>query len=288
MWLEEARKLNGPMQGFSHNERVDTPRTNEGMRINLQGDETHVKKAQSIVKQLSINIETPRNEWYREQYGYFPDVDAYVQGQPQDMWMQRTIHEDRSPIKMWVGLTSSAMIDERDLISRGAAISAFVIAMSNIRPVVLVPFVTLGSSRRANERAYTYDSIGRRRQDKSHRDDANWGVRNMIISWNISTQPLILSEVMALTRPEVCRYMGIEACRHLFGQDASEDPSFHHDSFDEDKMRQHLNAAPDDLYLPPLHGYDPLISNPVKWIQDQITRYTSGETTDMAIKPTEF
>jgi len=157
------------------------------------------------------------------------------------------------------------MIDEDDLIKRGCAIAAFAIAMSNVRPVIITPYVCLGSSR------YT----GR-------------GTRNMLISWDISTQPLILSELMAVTRPEVTRHIGIEACRQLFGPIAQDDPSFHSDSFSEAKMRVHLNAKPDDLYLPSIHASDPILNNPVKWVNDQVNKYTSGEVTDLDTTPEDY
>lgn len=259
MWLREQRTLNGPMPSFSG--ELDTENVQTGERILLDGDETHVDKAQAIVDQLTLEIETPRREWYREVYGYYPDIPAYIQGQPQNMWMQRRTNDERTPIRLWVGLTSSAVIPNDQLINRGAALAAFAIAMANIRPVIITPFVCLSS-------------IDRR--------------RNMLISWDISTSPLVLSEIMSLTRPEVTRYIGIEACRHQFGQIARRDPGFHRDSWDEHKMRSHLNAQPDDLYLPPIYADDPLLDDPIKWIQDNIAKFTSGEATDLENTPTNY
>lgn len=259
MWLKQKRIENGPMPSFSG--EVDTINTQLGMDIMLNGDETHVDKAQAIVDQLTLSIETPRREWYREVYGYYPDIPAYIRGEPQNMWMQRRTNEERSPIHLYVGLTSSAMIPNAKLIERGAALAAFCIAMANIRPVIVTPFVCLSSTRRH---------------------------RNMLISWDISTSPMVLSEIMSLTRPEVTRYIGIEACRHQFGQDAAYDPGFHRDSWEEDKMRAHLGAQPEDLYLPPIYGDDPLLDDPIKWIQDNINKYTNDETTDMEVRPTDY
>lgn len=286
MWMEEARKLNGPMQSFHHDISRDLPRSNAGRTMLLNGDETYVEKAQGIVNTLSVQIDTPRSEWYREVYGYYPDIPSYLAGQPQAMWMEHKVTADHAPIRLWVGLTSSAMIEENRLIERGAALAAFCIAMANVRPVVLTPFWTLGSVKRRGDRDYYYDRRGARRQNKN--GDPNDGVRNMIISYDISTQPLILSEILSIARPEVTRYVGIEMCRHLFGQDASEDSSFAHDSFDERKMREHMNIPDTDLYLPPIYGSDPLLDNPVKWIQDNIARFTEGGETDMTIKPEIF
>lgn len=259
MWLEEQRKLNGPMPSFDGS--LNLEETTTGMNIMLNGDETHVAKAQAIVDKLSLEIETPKREWYREVYGYYPDIPAYIQGQPQNMWMQRRTNDERTPIHLYVGLTSSAMIPNSKLIERGAAIAAFCMAMANIRPVIITPFVCLSSTSRS---------------------------RNMLISWNISTQPMVLSEVMSLTRPEVTRYIGIEACRHQFGQVAARDPGFHRDSWDEAKMREHLGASPDDLYLPPIYGNDPLLDDPVRWIQENVAKFTSGEATDLEVTPTEY
>lgn len=259
MWLEEKRKLNGPMPSFSGG--IDGPEVQKGMEIMLNGDETYVEKAQSIVDKLTLEVETPRREWYREVYGYYPDIPAYLRGEPANMWMTRRTNDERTPIHLFVGLTSSANIPREKLVERGAALAAFCIAMGNIRPVVITPFVCLSSTDRR---------------------------RNMLISWDISTQPMVLSEVMSLTRPEVTRYIGIEACRHQFGQEAYRDPGFHRDSWDEALMRKHLNARDEDLYLPPIYGDDPLLDDPVKWIQDNIAKFTNQESTDMEVRPTDY
>ena len=254
-WFRERRAENGVIRSFGYH---DSHRSNDGVDILTNGDETHVQRANELVDQIVTNVDTPKNEWRRDVYGYYPDVEAFIRGEPENMWMMHRVQDEQTPIRVFVGLTSSAMIDEEDLIKRGCALAAFAIAMSSIRPVVITPFVTLGSSR------YT----GR-------------GTRNMLISWDISTQPLILSELMSLTRPEVTRYVGIEACRQMFGKIAEDDPSFHSDSFNEQRMREHLNAKPNDLYLPVIHASDPILKDPIKWVNDMVERYTSGDVTDI-------
>jgi hypothetical protein len=255
MWLKERRTENGRIRGFGygHEENADA-----GIDILLNGDETYVDKANELVDQIAAQVEIPRSVTRRSVQGFRPNVPAFIRGEPRDMWRRVKVKEDRSPIRVFVGLTSSAMISEDDLIKRGCAIAAFAIAMSNVRPVIITPYVCLGSSR------YT----GR-------------GVRNMLISWDISTQPLIMSELMSVTRPEVTRHIGIEACRQLFGRIAEDDPSFHSDSFSEPKMRAHLNAKPSDLYLPSIHASDPILNNPVQWVNEMVERYSSGEVTDI-------
>jgi len=262
MWLKEQRKINGRIRGFGygHEERND-----QGIDILLNGDETHVDQANKLVDQIVATVEVPRHVSKKSVYGFRPNVPAYIRGEPRDMWRRLKIKEERSPIRVFVGLTSSALISEDDLIKRGCAIAAFAIAMSNVRPVIITPYVCLGSSR------YT----GR-------------GTRNMLISWDISTQPLIMSELMAVTRPEVTRHIGIESCRQLFGRIAEDDPSFHSDSFSEAKMRQHLGAKPSDLYLPSIHASDPILNDPVAWVNTQVERYTSGDVTDNDTPPEDY
>lgn len=269
MWLEERRKINGKMRSFGYGEEG---RSDEGIDILLNGDETHVEEAQKLVETLALSIETPRNTWHKDVWGVMPDVPAYLAGDPMNMWNVHKVSEDRAPIRVFVGLTSSAMIGDEDLIKRGVALAAFAIAMANVRPVVITPFITLGSS------SYEYRRRGKKDDDTT---------RNMLISWDISTQPLVLSEVMSLTRPEVTRYVGIEACRQLFGPIAADDPSFHHDSFSEVKMREHLGAQPNDLYLPVIHASDPILDDPVKWVNDTVAKYITGEATDIEA-PTNY
>lgn len=259
LWFGEKRVKNGVLGGFDGR---PSSKVERGINALINGDETHVTQAQALVDSLTLQIETPRNSWYRDVYGCMPDVPSYLAGDPMNMWNMHKVTEDHAPIKVYFGLTSSAMISEETLVKRGCALAAFAIAMTNIRPVVITPFVTLGSG---------YSSRS----------------RQMLISWEISTQPLILSELLAVTLPQVTRYVGIEACQQLFGQEATRDGHFHVDSFDEAKMRVHLNVAPADLYLPCVYGLDPLVDSPVEWVNEMVTRYTSGIATDLDNQPQE-
>lgn len=268
MWLEAQRTTNGILPSFDGD--VGGPSVRYGINALLNGDEKHCSQAKALVDQITQHVEVPRTEWKRNVYGYFPDVTAYMRDEPECMWMPHTIKEEHTPLRIYFGLTSSAMIEESTLVKRGCALAAFAIAMANVRPITIVPFVTLGST----------EYISRRGETRA-------APRNMLISWEISTQPLIMSELMSVTLPEVTRYVGIEACRQMFGSIASDDCSFHKDSFSESKMRLHLGAKPDDLYLPCVYGLDPLVNDPITWVNTQIERYTTGDATDLASAPKE-
>lgn len=267
IWFGEQRVKNGALGGYDGR---PSPKVDVGVSALLNGNETHVEQAAALVDQINAAVESPRTEWHRSVHGYFPDMEAYIRGEPENMWMARTTKEDHAPIKVFFGLTSSSMIDEATLVARGCALAAFTIAMANVRPVTIVPFVTLGSI-----------------EYISRRGEARADPRNMLISWEISTQPLILSELLAVTLPEVTRYVGIEACQQLFGKVATRDPGFHRDSFSEEKMRIHLNARPADLYLPCVYGLDPLVNDPITWVNTQIERFTQDEATDLEVQPEE-
>lgn len=220
-------------------------RTTEGLTMMENGDETHVQQAKDLLAEFQENIEVVQHQWETHLIGAFPNVPAYIAGVPETMWSREEIRSDRSPLRIWIGLTSSAGVREASLVKRGCTLAAFAIAMSGKRPVYLTPYVNLG-------------------RHGVSRDNA-------LISWDISTSPLVLSELMACTsRPEVTRYVGIEACELL---NPNTNGAWHRDYDNEDKMRENLGAKPDDMYLSSIHLYDPMLTDPIGWLKTNIEKY---------------
>lgn len=219
----------------------------QGVKTLKDGNTRHVAQAEALLNKFDEQINVEAFQWGHDLAGAFPDVPAMLASDPESMWVQQPIMSDRTPLRVWIGLTSSAGIGERELITRGCVLAAFALAVSHKRPVILSPYVNLGSHRYG-------------------------GREGALISWDISTQPFVMSELLGCTsEPSVTRYAGITAC-YLLNPGVT--GAWHPDYDNETRMREHLGAREDDLYLPSIHLYDPLLFDPIGWLKINIAKYT--------------
>lgn len=238
-WATQALASSGRRFYYS---RDDPSQANAGLALLTRGDDTHVSEAQALIDQLSLSIEAPQLVWQHAVAGCFPDMPAYWAGEPEHMWTRTPVLSDRSPLRVWLGVTSTWNVTEAQLRKRGITLAAFVIAMAEVRPVYVTPFV----------------SIDNRRPDQQG-----------IISWDIRSAPLVLAELLAsVADPLITRHLAIPSC--FLANPELDLPSgpFHA------IKRDHLsNIAPDDLYIPHIHSRDPLLDSPIKWLKDNIAKY---------------
>lgn len=251
-WIDKRIAENG---GNVRTFGSDLSTMRKGVDTLRDGNERHVPDAEKLLSNFNETIEVPSHVWGHDLAGAFPDVPAMLSLEPESMWTIQPVMSDRTPLRVWIGLTSSGGIGESDLIKRGCVLAAFALAVSSKRPVLLSPYVNLGS--------HSYGSYG-----------TDTGREGALISWDISTQPFIMSELLGCTsEPSVTRYAGITAC-YLLNPGVT--GAWHPDFDNEAKMREHLHAAPDDLYLPSIHLYDELLSDPIKWLKTNVAKYTEG------------
>lgn len=245
-YLAWCQKQSTTNNRFYHNQALGDLRSkvDHGIALLEQGDESLVAKAMELINHFQQAIPTPKPEWRRAYVGVAPIVPAYISNAPNCMLARTKKLVTHTPIRIFVGVTSSWGITYEQLMQRGCALAAFAIALSQHRPVYLTPYVQLG----ARFSAY--------------------------VSWDLQTSPLILSEVLAsLANPDVIRHLGIAACYALGGSDGAW-PS---DYENEQSMRINLACKPDDVYLGSIHLNDPLLTNPIQWIKDNLAKYTQGE-----------
>lgn len=228
-------------------EREFIPDMQQGLSILKGGDTTHVETARSMVSQFTQEIEVPHTTWQHDVAGFFPDVPAFLAGEPENMWVQQAETSDSTPVRIWVGVSSSWGVDYAQLAKRGAAIAAFAIALSERRPVYITPFVIDGDS------PHNY---------------------RCAISWDLQTSPMILSEVVGhLAHPSVIRHLGLHTTGLL---DSKSNGHFYPGHENIDDLRRWLGAKDSDIVLKTIFLLDDLLTNPVKWIQDNLSRYLDG------------
>ncbi len=240
---EHPTNING--DGFGNDARI----VKQGLELLASGDETYINDAQQLLDKFHAEIDAPGSQWARSVVGYVPDVPSLLAGDPESMWIEEITYSVHAPLRVWVGVSSSGGISAEKLRKRGIALAAFALAMDRIRPVVISPYVEEGNG------GYTEGSL---------------------ISWDISTQPLVLSELMTIARSEVTRYVGLYATttvnQHVIGRWLD-----HDSSSNTEKMRSYLGASQEDIVLTGIHLYDELLTNPEKWIKDKIQQYKNME-----------
>lgn len=222
-----------------------------GARQMRDGTDEYNAEIEKIANVIWENIPTLQRTWRLDVAGVFPSVPAYLAGEPEDMYRQVEDYNEHTPIRIWIGLTSSYGVGHQELIKRGAALAAFAQALSEVRPVSLTPYVLLGGH-------------------------LLYGARcGALISWDLTTSPTIMSDVAPnLISPYVIRYMGLDACYTL---EPGCDGSWLRGYDNEENMRDMLGAQKEDIYLGSIHLYDPLLVDPVKWIKEHLAQYTADE-----------
>lgn len=234
--------LDSPAPRYWYSSDRDGWRAYQGIELVKNGDESNVSQALDLLANFTERIETPHLVWEHSLAGAFPDVPRYLNGDPDGMWCRDTTPSDRGPVRVWFGLHSSAWISEDQLRARGIALAAFAIAMSEVRPV----YITCYNNRQSPENSASHS----------------------ILSWDIQTSPLVLSELLACTsNPEVTRMLSIPLLCII-----NREVNYPGCSFP--MTRELLGCGEDDIFLPPIIGSDELVTNPVAWIKRNLEKYS--------------
>jgi hypothetical protein len=237
--------LDGTKSSWSANGKMQA-----GIKSLEFGNTNYVEEIKKVSTLIWENIPVLRRIWQTSVYGVFPNVPAYLRGEPEHMFNQQDDYNEHTPIKLYIGVGSSAGISNNNLIKRGAALAAFASALSEIRPVTLTPYSY------ASNRSYTESSV---------------------TSWDISSSPLILSDIAAcLIDENVHRGVCVEAdftINKTF-------PGYFEDNKDEEKMRRYLGCQEQDLFFPQVYLTDPWIQDPIKMVKEYLSKYTTEGDND--------
>ena len=258
-WARQALEDRTPEKAhyYSGSRYESLPRVVEGMRILEEGNEDGLDEAERLLDNFHENIPTVTTRRELSIVGACPDVPSFLSGVPTNMWVRTPAFVSQAPLRVWVGLTSSSGVSEDQLRQRGITLAAFALAMQEIRPVYITPYVNLGWWTEDRSRA------------------AYEGIHSSVISWDIQTHPLVLAELLGcLSKPEVTRYLGITACNlHNPSVNGHCNPVLGSEA----DMRRLLNIPENDLFLGQIHLYDPMLTNPVQWLKDKISHYTDRD-----------
>ncbi len=232
---------------------------NEGREVALRkltvGDNSLVPASEKLMEQLSSALpHTQRYVNVSDVVGALPNVPAYLSGNPVNMRRRARVARDDAPISVVCDVTSSAMIDAKDLLARGAALLAFVRVLSEHRAVSL------------------WCGIGLNVREGSS-----------MVLWRIDTAPLDHARsAHLLSAPSVSRGLGygLSYALHRSGgrwpfQDFKKQAAT-----GEARLRAALGEQVH--FVPPLFEKDELVTRPLEWLKRELAKYLPGEEEEAA------
>lgn len=224
---------------------TDLQKAQRGLTTLIEGDDTYVEEAQRYMDSVREKIESPSTRWGHALNGAFPDVPAFLAGDPEHMWYREPTTNDRTPLRIYVGLSCSWTITPQQMRARGLIIAAFAMAMLEVRPVTIIPFMN----------GHDY---GR--------------TEHAIVSFDIDTRQLVLSQLVAcMSDIYATRHVWIPA---IFAINCHIDRSV---PFASIKRSDIPNIQPGDMYLPPLTHADVLTTDPLNWLRANVAHYSDPD-----------
>lgn len=226
-------------------------------KVLVNGDTSNLAKAQEILDKLEVSDLLTNNITVLENAvaGFVPNVAAYIAGQPETMFdlQQQEQPNVNAPIRVFIETTVSSGISHQQLLARGIATLAFVMAMNTIRPVELYTI----SAVMDNNRSATY----------------GYAVK-------LASHPLDLARaVWMLTSPGFARAIMFSTCSHMsktmctfgpwpFNSDPTKDEYV-------DMMRRTFDMQPEDIYIKGGYLFDhDMLNDPIKWVNDMVKQHS--------------
>lgn len=230
--------------------------TAQTLALSLSGDTKLVAEAEALLTKLDLVIETPRKQWERAPAGVFAVVPEVLAGLPTPMRRQVTTYEDVAPISVYVSTSSSAGIGASVLRKRGTVILALVMALSRVRPVSLHALAFMDGY-------------------KDHSGET-------ILTAQINTSPLDLATACyTLTSAGFARRMTYDLATALNDFRGGWPKAYGYGNRANtyyDYLKGIMGTDPTKtLIVGAAELHDKLLTKPLEWIQDQITRFTEKQ-----------
>lgn len=215
-----------------------------------KGNPVKVPIAEKMLDRITADLELTAPEWIADVAGAFPDVPAFLAGQPECMRRRVLVESNRAPVRVFVDVASSAAINFQQLATRGTA--ALALVMSLIREGRAVEL-------------FTYTNLEGSRNGQS------------VVIVKMLTTPIDIGSVAhCLTSSGYSRTLIYQICRRMNGfkgHFSKHSPFASSYQARQLSAREHLLKGiyqPGDIVLPIPFRSDPEIIDPVKWVNDRL------------------
>jgi hypothetical protein len=214
-----------------------------------------IKAEQRRAEKLDVQVLFP--SWEADMAGAFPDVGAFIAGDP--LSMRRMVHQvnDTRPIRIFVGMASSCSFTAEQLAKRGALVSALALQLAKTRSVEIFAVNAGGKVIRKEGQPSKYINwVGMVRlpMPASASDLAYW------ICHQASVRGLLYAVEMWFTGDLSWPTMLMEHSGNYFTAAAIA------------AQAKLFGAGPTDIVVPFPHGTDPAMLDPEKWMSETLRR----------------
>lgn len=227
----------------------------EACRSLESGHAPSAKASDEFLKAVEdlLPVPTSRHTIVADVVGAFPNVPAFLAGQPMNMRRKAPRESEAAPIAIICDTTSSAGIPAENMAKRGAAMVALARALAGRRPVEL------------------YASTG---LDADMTRNAIWQF------WRIETQPMDLSRAaFLLGHPSATRVLQYHVANRDYGYRGTW--PYGGNAIREDKYKSIVMAAlphlTDCIVVPAVMVNDAAINEPVEWIKHMVALYGADD-----------
>ena len=237
----------------------------EGINRLNYGDTSRLEQAKAILNELDVEglISNSMPILQSSIAGFVPNVPNAISGHPESMFSRGYIESPNltTPINVYVETTVSSGVTIEQLITRGVATLAFVLAMEVIRPVELYIIQVIDHAKRPGVYAH---------------------------SVKIASRPMDLGRaVWMLTDPCIARRFMFAATNH-YAKVEDQTPmgpwAFNSSPTDDkyvNKVRELFDMQPEDVYLKGGYLFDNLmLTNPVQWVKNMIAKHRGDVNED--------
>lgn len=215
-----------------------------------------VADAERLLEQVQSEVLVSRSEWVRSRAGAFPVVPEALQGFPEPMRRKVWSPSDRSPLRVFVDLVSSAGVERAHLMRRGVACLALAMALGQERALELWAVIPARTGQR------------------------------IVSVVQIPTTPFDLAGACyALTSVGFVRGLGYSLAKSVGGRHRHERWAFgYYPDSDAQRaryvrqLRAVLGASEVDLVVPPTFLGDPAAADSVGFVRRTLAEHSGGET----------
>ncbi len=229
----------------------------------LNGSTQRLEQAEKLIEDMNDHqVFTTGMPYYAPAVvGAFPNVPAYIIGEPLDMYAKKDFpsESNTSPLIVWVETVVSGGRSLSELNARGVCALAFAMAMNKVRPTQVYAVSALGG-----HSSYT----------------------TSVISVRIESTPLDLGRaVFMLTDEAYARNLNFAASNTLMGNQSTGNWAWGgYPTSDEYQqcVRAAVEAEKQDVYIPGGHLTDSLmLRNPIKWVKNMIAKHGGADPDDL-------
>lgn len=239
---DDSNKDQPEFYGTSHN---------QAMSDLLKGNLPAAAKADALMDSLTDeSMDTVGLRLDCSVAGFAPNVPAYLSGDPECMYAYDEVQSESAPIRIFASVCVSAGVGQEAIEKRGVTILALCQKLVQFRPVELYVYADIGQSNTAIMPVIKIEASPLDMATATYALSSCGFLRRLCFRW--------------------ANKNGWDGHSWAWGKSPNDTDALR-------KTRAALGLTDTDLHIPGTYLTDPLVNEPVKWINEQIAKYAGIE-----------